>query len=290
MTDILDNLDDIEDETGDEVILADDAEDAELIELDDLEDMDVAEAEEITAAIRSTITATYVLLRRAHEGKAYKALGYETWKEYIAGEFDFSVQRSYQLLDLAKTVEVIESATPEGTDVSLTEAQARDIKRELPKITEQVREETAGSDPIEASEIVDNIVDDAREQQKADEKTLAQKEKEKADRELEAERAELESQADALLEPDADSNLTDSASGDYVDFDVEGDGSEVSQRDAMALYNFFNFLTTYESLPEPSEMLKLIPEERAEEVEKSLLSITGWFNNFHTLWEERDSE
>lgn len=290
MTDILDNLDDIEDETGDEVILADDAEDAELIELDDLEDMDVAEAEEITAAIRSTITATYVLLRRAHEGKAYKALGYETWKEYIAGEFDFSVQRSYQLLDLAKTVEVIESATPEGTDVSLTEAQARDIKRELPKITEQVREETAGSDPIEASEIVDNIVDDAREQQKADEKTLAQKEKEQADRELEAERAELESQADALLEPDADSNLTDSASGDYVDFDVEGDGSEVSQRDAMALYNFFNFLTTYESLPEPSEMLKLIPEERAEEVEKSLLSITGWFNNFHTLWEERDSE
>lgn len=290
MTDILDNLDDIEDETGDEVILADDAEDAELIELDDLEDMDVAEAEEITAAIRSTITATYVLLRRAHEGKAYKALGYETWKEYIAGEFDFSVQRSYQLLDLAKTVEVIESATPEGTDVSLTEAQARDIKRELPKITEQVREETAGSDPIEASEIVDNIVDDAREQQKADEKTLAQKEKGKADRELEAERAELESQADALLEPDADSNLTDSASGDYVDFDVEGDGSEVSQRDAMALYNFFNFLTTYESLPEPSEMLKLIPEERAEEVEKSLLSITGWFNNFHTLWEERDSE
>lgn len=290
MTDILDNLDDIEDEFGDDVILAEDAEDSELIELDDLEDMDREEAEEITAAIRSTITATYVLLRRAHEGKAYKALGYETWKEYIAGEFDFSVQRSYQLLDLAKTVEVIEAATPEGTDVSLTEAQARDIKRELPKITERVREETADADPVEASEIVDNIVDDAREQQKADEKTLEQKEKEQAERELEAERAELESQADALLEPDADSNLTDSASGDYVDFDVAGDGSEVSQRDAMALYNFFNFLTTYESLPEPAEMLKLIPEERAEEVEKSLLSITGWFNNFHTLWEERDSE
>lgn len=290
MTDILDNLDDIEDETGDEVILAEDAEDAELIELEDLEDMDVEEAEEITAAIRSTITATYVLLRRAHEGKAYKALGYETWKDYIAGEFDFSIQRSYQLLDLARTVEVIEAVTPEGTDVSLTEAQARDIKRELPKITERVKEETADADPIQASEIVDNIVDDAREQQKADEKTLEQKEKEQADRELEAERAELEAQADALLEPDADSNLTDSASGDYVDFDVAGDGSEVSQRDAMALYNFFNFLTTYESLPEPSEMLKLIPEERAEEVEKSLLSITGWFNNFHTLWEERDTE
>lgn len=290
MTDILDNLDDIEDETGDEVILAEDAEDAELIELEDLEDMDVEEAEEITAAIRSTITATYVLLRRAHEGKAYKALGYETWKDYIAGEFDFSIQRSYQLLDLARTVEVIEAVTPEGTDVSLTEAQARDIKRELPKITERVKEETTDADPIQASEIVDNIVDDAREQQKADEKTLEQKEKEQADRELEAERAELEAQADALLEPDADSNLTDSASGDYVDFDVAGDGSEVSQRDAMALYNFFNFLTTYESLPEPSEMLKLIPEERAEEVEKSLLSITGWFNNFHTLWEERDTE
>lgn len=292
MTDILDNLDDLNDEVDDaldgELVIPDD--DENTLILDDVDDMTESEAVEITAAIRSTITATYVLLYRAHEGKAYKALGYETWRDYISGEFDFSVQRSYQLLDLAKTVEVIESVTPEGTDITLTEAQARDIKRELPKITERVQEETSGKSPEDASSIVDGIIDDAREQQKEEEKVLKADDEKREQQEQDAENARLEAEADALLEPDVDTNLTDGASGDYADFDVEGDGSELSKRDTMALYNFFNILTGFESLPEPSDMLKLIPQEREEQVNEALLEITGWFNSFHTLWDERDEE
>lgn len=289
MTDILDNISDLEDDLGDELVIPEDDVEGTLV-LDDLDEMTEDEATEITAAIRSTITATYVLLYRAHEGKAYKALGYETWKSYIAGEFDFSVQRSYQLLDLAKTVEVIESATPEGTDLSLTEAQARDIKRELPKITERVQEETAGKGPVEASDIVDSIVEDARQQQKDDEKVMAEDDASREEREQQAENARLESQADSLLEPDADTNLGDDAAGDYADFSVAGEGTEMSKRDTMALYNFFNMLTGFESLPEPHEMLKLIPQEREDQVETALLEITGWFNSFHTLWDDRETE
>lgn len=289
MTDILDNLEDFDDDLGDEIVLADDDSESTLI-LDDIDEMTEEEATEITGAIRSTITATYVLLYRAHEGKAYKALGYDTWKDYIAEEFDFSVQRSYQLLDLAKTVEIIESVTPDGTDVSLTEAQARDIKRELPKITERVQAETVDKDPIEAGDIVDSIVEDARQQQKDDEKVMAADDASREQREQDEENARLESQADALLEPDADANLGDGASGDYADFSVEGDGSEMSKRDTMSLYNFFNILTGFESLPEPHEMLKLIPQEREDQVEAALLEITGWFNSFHTLWDDRETE
>lgn len=289
MTDILDNLEDFDDDLGDEIVLADDDSESTLI-LDDIDEMTEEEATEITGAIRSTITATYVLLYRAHEGKAYKALGYDTWKDYIAEEFDFSVQRSYQLLDLAKTVEIIESVTPDGTDVSLTEAQARDIKRELPKITERVQAETVDKDPVEAGDIVDSIVEDARQQQKDDEKVMAADDASREQREQDEENARLESQADALLEPDADANLGDGASGDYADFSVEGDGSEMSKRDTMSLYNFFNILTGFESLPEPHEMLKLIPQEREDQVEAALLEITGWFNSFHTLWDDRETE
>lgn len=289
MTDILDNLSEFDDELGDEIVLSDDDAEGTLI-LDDIDEMTEDEATEITTAIRSTITATYVLLHRAHEGKAYKALGYDTWKDYISEEFDFSVQRSYQLLDLAKTVEIIESVSPEGTDISLTEAQARDIKRELPKITERVQEETADKDPAEAGDIVDTIVEDARQQQKDDEKVMAEDDAKREQREQDEENSRLESQADALLEPEADANLSDDASGDYADFSVEGDGSEMSKRDTMALYNFFNILTGFESLPEPHEMLKLIPQEREDQVEAALLEITGWFNSFHTLWDDRETE
>lgn len=289
MTDILDNLEDFDDDLGDEIVLADDDSESTLI-LDDIDEMTEEEATEITGAIRSTITATYVLLYRAHEGKAYKALGYDTWKDYIAEEFDFSVQRSYQLLDLAKTVEIIESVTPDGTDVSLTESQARDIKRELPKITERVQAETVDKDPVEAGDIVDSIVEDTRQQQKDDEKVMAADDASREQREQDEENARLESQADALLEPDADANLGDGASGDYADFSVEGDGSEMSKRDTMSLYNFFNILTGFESLPEPHEMLKLIPQEREDQVEAALLEITGWFNSFHTLWDDRETE
>lgn len=288
MTDILDNLSDLDDDLDSEIVLPDD--DENTLVLDDIDEMTEDEATEITAAIRSTVTATYVLLYRAHEGKAYKALGYDTWKEYVAEEFDFSTQRSYQLLDLAKTVEVIESVAPEGTALSLTESQARDIKRELPKITERVQKETSGKSPEEASDIVDDIVDETRQQQKDDAKALKDKEETDEEREKQEESDRLEAQADSLLEPDEDVKLGDSASGDYADFSVEGEGSELSQRDTMALFNFFNILTGFESLPDPHEMIKLIPQEREDQVEKSLLEITGWFNSFHTIWDEREVE
>ena len=101
-------------------------------------------AQELTATIKSTATATFVLLQQAHEKKAWKALGYSTWTDYIENEFEFSRVRSYQLLSQAKTVKEITDAA--GTEMYLTEKEARLIKKELPKITARIEKATEDED------------------------------------------------------------------------------------------------------------------------------------------------
>ena len=116
-------------------------------ELVDSGAMSKSAAEEITNAIKSYATATWVLVKRAHDGKAWKSLGYSTWADYVATEFDMSASRSYQLINQAEVIATLEDAAPDGTKLLLTEAQTRDIKKELPRITEKVKNATANDDP-----------------------------------------------------------------------------------------------------------------------------------------------
>lgn len=136
------------------------------------EEMNLTQAQEITNTIRAAGVAVYVLISKAHEGKAYKALGYSNFEDYVKQEFDLTRSRAYQLLDLSKTIKAIEDATPEGTEIKLTEAQARDLKRELPKITERIHEETESLDANEASEVATTIIEEERQKVK-DEKEAA---------------------------------------------------------------------------------------------------------------------
>ena len=92
MTDILDVLEDEEFEP--DAITLDDGESVveahdETLEVDDeafgeelvVQDNQLSEskARELTDAIKSAATATWILIAQAHEGKAYLALGYSTW-------------------------------------------------------------------------------------------------------------------------------------------------------------------------------------------------------------------
>lgn len=95
------------------------------------------DARELTEAIKATTNALYSLLKKAHDTQAWVALGYKTFKEYVESEFNMSRQRAYQLLTQADTIEAISEAS--GTDVYISERDARQIKKSLPKITEQVR-------------------------------------------------------------------------------------------------------------------------------------------------------
>lgn len=287
--DILNVIDSLEDDDFDELEVDDEIDSSsDLVILDDdLEyEMSEGKAREITNAIRAAAEATYILLAQAHKGKAYKALGYDTWADYVKTEFEISASRSYQLLNLSKAIQELEAATPEGTVIKLTEAQARDIKRELPKITEVVRDETEGLEPGEASAAVDRIIEDIREQKRADEAAAASAEKDLADAELEGYHRGLEAAGTALLEADAAGSMTDNADSEFVEIEVQGDGSEsLSPQQKVDLYNFLNSLSGITSLPEPDDFVQTVPAARAEEIGNQIQAATSWLNRFSTLWE-----
>lgn len=289
--DILNIIDDIDDDT-DELYEDDDmVYEGEIVDSSEIvkNEMGTDEAQKITNAIKSSVTATYLLIAEAHERKAHKALGYDTWAEYVRDEFDISSSRSYQLLDLSKTIKEIESVTPDGTKIKLTEAQARDIKRELPRITEQVEEETRDLEPEEASDRVAEIIDDIRDQQKEDQKALDEKQQAWEAAAEENYNKGIEDASTALLEADAANNMGDNADSGFMEMEVEGSGESLNPQAAMDLYNFFSMLTSLTSLPDPEDILENIPEERYEEVNNQLEEGTSWLNRFQTLWEFKDN-
>lgn len=287
MSDILDSIDDLVDDDEldyeEEFSFDEEAESLDTL-LENEGDMSEQQAREITEAIRSAATATYILLAQAHEGKAFKALGYSTWADYVKEEFEISPQRSYQLLDLSRAINLIEDSAPEGTNVKLTEAQARDIKRELPKITEQIREATQNLEPEDAGAEVDRIIEEAREQKKADDKVIEEKEKKLAEADQEGYQRALEDVATQMLDADAPENMTSSADDEFLEVDVEGEGG-VSPQDSMNLYNFVNAMTGIGSLPEPDDFMNIIPDSRFSEIYDQVLEAASWVNRLSTLME-----
>ena len=270
------------------------------------------EALELTEAIQSTVTAVYVMLWRAHQGKAYKALGYDTWEEYVRERFDFSVRKSYRLLDLAQTVKAIEEAAPEDTEVHLTSAQVQDIKRELPRVTARVRTETEGKTPEESTHIIGSIVDETRAEVKEqknvttpepDESNTAQEDVVLEETE-EEEYARLEEEADKILEthnitphtpPPHENPETPKDTSDTMYDDGEPvatlsmDGEENTLENGfkkISLHNFYTFIAHLPNLPEPEIAVQIMPEERARETIIAVQSVKLWAEIFLSLLPE----
>lgn len=135
---------------------------AELVESNNSVVIDEASAKQLTMDIKSTSTALYVLLKRAHDSKAWVALGYKSWTEYIENEFEFSRTRSYQLINQANVIEVINEAS--GVEVYLTESEARSIKKRLPEITEKLRDVKDIDNENEALEKTKQIIEDSKDE------------------------------------------------------------------------------------------------------------------------------
>ena len=181
---------------------------------------------------------------------------------------------------------MIEEVSPEGTTVKLTEAQARDIKRELPRITEQIREETKDLPPDEASDAIERIIEEQRAQKKADDKVVAEKEKKLAEAEQEGYQKGLEAAADALLEADMPDKMTSSADDEFLEVQVDGDGG-MSPTDSMNIYNLVNALVGLNSLPEPDDFVNVIPDSRVKEMLDQTNEALAFLNRFSTLLELR---
>jgi hypothetical protein len=273
------------------------------------------EALELTEAIQSTVTAVYVMLWRAHQGKAYKALGYDTWEEYVRERFDFSVRKSYRLLDLAQTVKAIEEAAPEDTEVHLTSAQVQDIKRELPRVTARVRTETEGKTPEESTHIIGSIVDETRAEVKEqknvttpepDDTNTPQENEDVVREETEEEEyARLEEEADKILEthnitphtppphenPETPKDTSDTMydDGETVATLSMADGEENTLENGfkkISLHNFYTFIAHLPNLPEPEIAVQIMLEERARETIIAVQSVKLWAEIFLSLLPE----
>lgn len=127
--------------------------------------MSKEEAIELTQDIKSTSTALYVLLKKAHDTKAWVSMGYNSWSEYISKEFEFSRTRSYQLINQANVIEEINEAS--GIPMYISERDARSIKNRLPEITQKIEtvvsDETLSDKETESKvkKIIDEEVDNA---------------------------------------------------------------------------------------------------------------------------------
>lgn len=80
-------------------------------------------ARDLTDRIRTAGNDLAEMLHQAHQGRAWLALGYESWKEYTAKEFQISERHSFRLLDFVE----IKRDLPTDQLVS-SESQVRPLK------------------------------------------------------------------------------------------------------------------------------------------------------------------
>lgn len=253
------------------------------------------EARALTDTIRNAVDVLWVLIVKAHSGKAWAALGYDTWADYVQQEFNMSRSRSYQLLDQARVVQEIEAALPEGTKVSISEAAARDLKGVLEEVVPEIKERTEGLDPDEASDILDEIVAEKRERLK-EEKDAAL-----ADAELDDEYFGAEFDDDYS----GGGRGPGSGGGAFVDDDMYDDDDddkpsygEIDDVDVVAIrkavnaaHDLYSSLSALAGLPSNlEEVVDIIPRERYAQIESNLERAQDNLAKFAGLWAARNED
>src|SRR6266545_3073692 len=102
----------------------------------------MAEAKHLTEEIRLVADQLWTLLLEAHERHAWKVLGYPSWDQYVAVEFEMSRSRSYQLLDQGRVIRAIADAAEVSTlvdKIDIPERVARELKPDLAAVAEDIR-------------------------------------------------------------------------------------------------------------------------------------------------------
>jgi hypothetical protein len=111
------------------------------------------EAQALTQEIRSTTVQLWALVLRAYEGKAWRVLGYNSWRAYTTRELQLSQSHAYRLLDHARVLRALEAATNSPMGELVTERRARALKPHLDEVAAQVEHSVAaGVIPAEALE------------------------------------------------------------------------------------------------------------------------------------------
>lgn len=256
--------------------------------------LSVEEAQELTEHIRSTADVLYVLVARAHAGKAHIALGYKNFESYVKEEFNISRSRAYQFLNQANIIAAVEAAAPDGTKIRITEAAARDLKNFVDELTPAIKERTEGLSPEDAGEAVEELVSDYRERAK---KPVID----------EAEDFNIDDFStdddDELFNFDNDGESKGGGGGsefdNMEDFDnLDGiledpvDDSGVEDPSAFRekvekVYAFYNALTAFDNMPDFETFVDTIPDARKSSIDSSLPKALAWMTAANAIWDSR---
>lgn len=232
------------------------------------------EAREITERIKTTTNVLYVLIKRAHAGKAWQALGYTSFEAYVKDEFDYSRSYAYKLLNQAHVINEISKAAPEGTEVYVGELTARGLKKSLPELIEKIEERTAGSDPEEASAIIEDIIRETKERKD---------EEDNFDEDFD------DFNPGDHQNPSSAFDFIDDDDDDLDDF-LGGDNDPTAV--VAKLENLYTLLTGLQNVNDLSDkdnlndLLPLIPTDRRAEVTRLVSVNAAWGKKLFTAWEE----
>jgi len=101
------------------------------------------EAQELTTRIKANVESLWYLLTEAKERRAWDALGYTSWGEYVRVEFDMTRAYAYRILHQGKVINELTEAAgmlPIGNTPSISEWRTRNITPEkLPQAVAEVR-------------------------------------------------------------------------------------------------------------------------------------------------------
>jgi len=121
-------------------------------------------ARDLTDRINSTSEDLAGMIQRAHDERAWEALGYSTWNEYVDIELRMSKQQSFRLLDFAKiSQQIAESPIGDPLPAPSSESIVRPLKKVAPGKRVEVYAaavEKAGGAPTAAQvhEVVQELV------------------------------------------------------------------------------------------------------------------------------------
>jgi len=122
--------------------------------------LSLEEATTLTNAIREAVDDLWSLLVKAHDGRAWEAMGYDSWAAYVTAEFRISPGHAGRLLVQGAVIKQISAAANVET-VPISARTAVDVAPRVSEITERVAEETQGKHEPTRQAIATEIVQEA---------------------------------------------------------------------------------------------------------------------------------
>ena len=238
------------------------------------ENLTIDDAQNITQAIRSTSEALWWLLYVAHSTKSYQQEGYKTWKSYIEDNMTISLSTANALVTQGTVIDAITSSAPEGVNVHFTQAQSRDLKKVLDKVSAAISEQTKDKTPEEAEEIIEEIVSENLQAIKEEKEALKAQKAAEEQRRLEAEQMAYESAADQIIaqaqaQKAGDPTQDEEPEAESYEYTLDEDDDEQEpqyqlNRKAVILRDLYSTISKSEALPTAKEALEVIGKTHTE--------------------------